>query len=65
MKYRINANVITCGEEFKKGEIVYRYPGCTYGCISQDGIACSRIYDETPFIEIPKEVLEPIKEGEK
>ena len=65
MKYRILHDITCFEDEFKKGDIVYRYSGCTYGCISNEGIACTIKKDETPFIEIPKEELEEIEEKDK
>jgi hypothetical protein len=35
-----------------KNEVVYKFGGCTYGCISPNGIACSED-GETPFFELP------------
>lgn len=39
-------------------EILYIFRGITYGCTSPEGIACSFVYDETPFFEIPVEALD-------
>jgi hypothetical protein len=37
------------------GDMVYRFPGCTYGCISPDGIAVTLSSEgKTPFFEIPE-----------
>lgn len=37
------------------GDTVYRFPGCTYGCISSGGIAATLSPEgETPFFEIPE-----------
>lgn len=41
------------------GEVVYKYTGCTYGCIGA-GVAVSRQPDKTPFFEIPRDAIEPI-----
>lgn len=35
------------------GRTVFKYSGCTYGCISEEGIAVSDKSDETPFYEVP------------
>lgn len=47
---------------YKKGTILYEYTGCTYGVISKDGIAVTEkpgrgSYLETPFFEVPKDLL--------
>lgn len=41
---------------YKKGTIVYKFYGCTYGCIA-DGIACSEEKDENPFFELPENAV--------
>ena len=62
MKYKLNRDV-TQEECFwlkrdrEKGEIVYEYNGCTYGCITNAGIACTEEYNKTPFFELPKDCL--------
>jgi hypothetical protein len=43
---------------FKKGEIVYEYFGCTYGCISWKGRAFTKEENETPFFELPNDAVE-------
>lgn len=41
--------------EFLPGDIVYVFPGCTYGCVSSDGIACTLSPEgDTPFFELPE-----------
>lgn len=47
--------------DFKKGEVLYEYTGCTYGCITPDGIACS-LDGEIPFFELPESALKLIPE---
>lgn len=43
---------------FTKGETVYEYRGCTYGCINwQDGLAVSREPGQTPFHQIPRDAI--------
>ena len=42
--------------DFAKGERVHRYHGCTYGCIGDDGIACSAD-GKPPFFELPADSL--------
>jgi len=44
-----------------KGTIVYPFYGCTYGCISDNGIAVSLISDVNPFFELPLNSLEKIE----
>jgi len=39
------------------GTIVYRYDGCTYGCCTDNGIACSFEDGKTPFFELPLNAL--------
>lgn len=41
--------------DIEKGTVVYRYYGCTYGCISPNGIAVSMEENEPPFLEIPSD----------
>ena len=42
---------------YKKGEILYEYHGCTYGCISNNGTACTETPNQTPFFEIPNNAI--------
>ena len=46
---------------FIKDEIVYRFDGYTYGCISPGGIACS-LDGAFPFFELPRSAVDPIGE---
>jgi hypothetical protein len=39
------------------GDIVFSYHGPTYGCISPAGIACTKMPEETPFFELPRDAL--------
>lgn len=41
---------------FLKDEIVHKFYGNTYGCVSDEGIACS-IDGDTPFFELPYRAL--------
>ncbi len=64
MKYRVIRELTKlekygATDRISKGDIVYRFDGCTYGCIG-DGIACSRKLGENPFFEMPKDSLEQI-----
>jgi len=47
---------------FKKGEMVQEFYGTTYGCVSNEGVACC--HDSNgPFFELPYDALEiPQKE---
>jgi len=36
---------------------VYKYSGCTYGCITDTGIAVTEVEGETPFFEVPKSAV--------
>lgn len=45
------------GQALAKGQIVYRYRGCTYGCIPPDGEAVTFEPDITPFFEVPADAL--------
>lgn len=35
------------------GRSIFKYLGCTYGCISPNGVAVSDKDGETPFYEVP------------
>lgn len=48
-------------EDVCKGDIVFIYTGPTYGCISS-GIAVSSVENETPFFELPTDVLTNIED---
>jgi hypothetical protein len=45
------------GRALKRGEIVYLYDGCTYGCISAGGVAVTFQPSETPFFQVPEDSL--------
>jgi hypothetical protein len=52
--------VIECpwlDRDMLKGEVVWSYEGCTYGCVSSNGRAVSLIDGETPFFELPRNAL--------
>lgn len=44
--------------DLKAGEVVFRYPRYTYGCVSILGIAVTVEADATPFFEVPKNAVE-------
>ena len=46
----------------KKGDLMYEYLGFTYACISPKGIAVTKAPFSPPFLELPKDSLEEIKE---
>mgnify|MGYP001377208461 CR=1 FL=1 len=41
---------------FWQGDVVERFRGVTYGCITPDGIACIR-NGEGPFFEVPRDAV--------
>lgn len=62
MKYEVTRDVTVseCSwldEDIKKGTVVYKYYGATYGCVNPYGIACTMEEDKTPFLEIPLSAL--------
>ncbi len=62
MKYRVT-RVLTRKEAsniegiIRKGDVVYRYTGCTYGCISPMGTAVSIEENKNPFFEMPNDSI--------
>jgi hypothetical protein len=43
-----------------EGELVVAFFGCTYGCISPNGIAVSRTGPlDNPFFELPRDAIAP------
>lgn len=65
-KFKLNRKVTQnecpwLDEDFEKDTIVYKYYGCTYGCVSQGGIPVTFAQDETPFSEIPTSALTEIQ----
>jgi hypothetical protein len=64
MKYTLNRDVTKAecpwlDAELKKGASVYRYDGCTYACISGNGVAVTLFEDRLPFFEIPRNAVTP------
>ena len=47
-------------KDYKKGEVIYKYHGHTYGCIGPEGMACSKEYGEDPFFEIPLDAIDHV-----
>jgi hypothetical protein len=73
--YKLTEDVpVWLGDEktLKAGTMVKRYEGCTYGCISDDGIAVyvnrttrdpqsgNIKYEQSPFFEVPRRSVEHI-----
>lgn len=48
------------GEVIEAGEVVYKYRGCTYGCIGSDGVAVCRVPGQNPFFEVPADALQEV-----
>lgn len=51
-------------KDLKEGLIVFRYEGCTYGCVTPNGVPVTLERDTYPFVEIPKDavVWDPCRE---
>jgi len=47
-------------QELKEGDQVKHFYGCTYGCVSQEGTACT--VDNETFFELPNNSLNTIQE---
>lgn len=47
--------------DYIEGDVVHKYNAYTYGCISSDGVACSKIEGKTPFFELPMNSVNPNK----
>jgi len=47
---------------FIEGEIVYRFFGPTFRCISSDGLAFTISPNENPFFQLPKNAVVPAYE---
>ncbi len=45
---------------FLKDEIVYKYNGHTYGCISWKGLPFTLVDNTLPFFELPYDAVEPL-----
>ena len=46
---------------FKAGEVVAEFNGATYGCITNEGVACIELKDldhGAPFFELPWDAVE-------
>jgi hypothetical protein len=52
--------------DMRQGEIVHRFRGATYGCITPSGTACSISEDGgIPFFEMPTDALVPVEDGSR
>jgi hypothetical protein len=65
MKYELtrDVSVTKChwlDTNMKKGTMVYKYYGATYGCVSPYGVACTTEKGKTPFFELPRTALKEI-----
>tara|TARA_B110000503_G_scaffold137155_1_gene220864 strand:- start:4285 stop:4491 length:207 start_codon:yes stop_codon:yes gene_type:complete len=63
MRYILTREVTTkeCNwlkKDFKKGEVVFKYTGSTYGCCSPNGTPFTIKKNETPFFELPNNSVE-------
>jgi hypothetical protein len=45
------------GGPLAAGTLVYKFFGCTYGCIAPGGIAVSLVPDQIPFFELPEDAV--------
>lgn len=45
----------------REGETVWEYQGCTYGCISEGGIAVSYERGETPCFQVPADSVQLVQ----
>ncbi len=63
MKLRVTKQITpenSCAKRvIEVGEVIHEYCGCTYGCISHEGIAASED-GETPFFEVPLSHVEEV-----
>ena len=63
MKYKVTRDLtrdeLFGADAIKKGDIIFSFGGCTYGCIGE-GIACSREAGLNPFFEMPIDAIEAI-----
>jgi|WetSurMetagenome_2_1015567.scaffolds.fasta_scaffold00674_27 hypothetical protein len=46
---------------FEKGDLVWAYHGCTYGCVSDGGRAVTLHDGQLPFFELPRDALAPVR----
>lgn len=44
--------------DFKTNEVVYRFEGATYNCITKKGKAYTEKEDTNPFFELPNDATE-------
>lgn len=48
------------GRAVAAGEVLYKYFGATYGCVSPAGVALTQEPGQTPFFEFPWDAIEPV-----
>jgi len=60
MKFKVIRDM---GVGFKVGTIVYKFDGCTYGCIG-DGMAVTLKAGEYPFFELPLDSIVKVEQPE-
>ncbi len=62
-KYTLTRDVLRTDDgsyadkDYFKGDIIFKYSGCTYGCVSDDGMAMCEIEGEGPFFQMPRDAL--------
>lgn len=50
-------------EDMQAGTVVYEYDGPTFGVISPNGVACTMVFNFTPFFELPSDSIEALPDG--
>jgi hypothetical protein len=69
VRYRVTRDVAAwedhnyAGRDVRKGELLYKFTGCTYGCIdTYSGVALCEVEGEYPFFEFPWSAIELVNE---
>lgn len=44
-------------QDLPNGKAVFKYDGCTHGCVTSDGVAVSDTPGELPFYEVPSDAV--------
>lgn len=62
MEYKTTRDITTkecswLNDTILKDTTVFSYQGCTYGCLSSNGVAVSFDDGEEPFFELPEDSL--------
>lgn len=60
LMYEATEDFESCGRHIKKGQRLWPFGGCTYGCISDAGEAVSYEEDKNPFFEVPKDKIKEV-----